>query len=240
MKRSSTRAVANCRAVSDLFRKWAFARRGRSHSQRVYDWWSRHDWAYAAFVNAFLLGRTDEFRDRTVNALSLDPGDRVLDIGCGPGPNFKRLARAVGLTGTVIGVDTSPGMVARAAERGERLDCTTVVLRADATRLPVEDNQFDAACATLSLSAMPDVAGVVDEIHTSLRPSGRFAVLDARSFQKTPLSWLNPLVESVSAYTTNWYPDAPVVTSVRDAFTDVSVETFHGGTIYVVTGRKQG
>jgi demethylmenaquinone methyltransferase/2-methoxy-6-polyprenyl-1,4-benzoquinol methylase len=225
--------------VTDPFREWAFARRGSTHSQRVYDWWSRHDRAYAAFVSAFLLGRTGEFRERTVASLALNSGDRVLDVGCGPGPNFERLAGAVGPTGTVVGVDASPGMVARARERGKRLECKTGVLRADATRLPIDDNQFDAACATLSLSAMPDVEATVAGIHDALRPGGRFAVLDARSFQTAPLRWFNPHLEGVSAYITNWYPDAPIVQSVDETFSAVSIETFHGGTVYVMTGQKE-
>lgn len=225
--------------MNDPLREWAFTRRSRDHSQRVYDWWSRHDLAYAAFVNAFLLGRTGEFRDRTVDALALDPGDSVLDVGCGPGPNFERLASAVGPTGTVVGVDASPGMTARASERGDGLACETEVLRADATSLPVRAEQFDAACATLSVSAMPDVPAVVAGIHDALSPGGRVAILDTQSFQTAPLSWLNPVVESISAAITNWYPDAPIVQSVEDEFAEVSVETFQGGTVYVVTGRKR-
>jgi len=224
--------------VSPRFRDRAFARRGRDHAQRVYDWWSRHDLAYAAFVGGFLFGRTGTFRDRTVAALSPSPGDRVLDLGCGPGSNFGRLAAAVGPTGTVVGVDASGGMVARARERGQGLDCETAVLRADATRLPLREGQFDAACATLSLSAMGDVETAVAELFDCLRPGGRLAVLDTRSFRTPPLSWLNPLVEGVSATLTNWYPEAPIVESVEDAFGAVTVESFHGGTVYVLRARR--
>ncbi len=223
----------------DPFRQWAFDRRNHTHSQRVYDWWSRHDRVYAAFVTAFLLGRTGEFRDRTVAALSLDPGDTVLDVGCGPGPNFERLADAVGPTGTIVGVDASPGMVKRAEERGEQLDCEVKVLRADARRLPLANDRFDGVCATLSLSAMGDVEAVVAGISDVLLPGGRIAVLDARSFQTAPLCWLNPLIEGVSAYITNWYPDAPIAQSVEDTFVAVSMERFHAGTVYVVTGEKR-
>jgi demethylmenaquinone methyltransferase/2-methoxy-6-polyprenyl-1,4-benzoquinol methylase len=224
----------------DPFRKWAFDRRNPTHSQRVYDWWSRHDRVYAAFVTAFLLGRTGEFRDRTVAALSLDPGDTVLDVGCGPGPNFERLADAVGPTGTIVGVDASPGMVKRAKERGEQLDCEVEVLRADARRLPLANDRFDGVCATLSLSAMGDVEAVVAGVSDVLRSEGHTAVLDARSFQTAPLRWLNPLIEGISAYITNWYPEAPIVQSVEDMFAEVSIETFHGETVYVVTAKKGG
>lgn len=222
----------------DAFRQWAFDRRDHTHSQRVYDWWSRHDRVYAAFVTAFLFGRTGEFRDRTVDALSLDHGDTVLDVGCGPGPNFDRLADAVGPTGTIVGVDASPGMVKRAKERGEQLNCEVEILRADARRLPLSHGRFDGVCATLSLSAMGDVEAVVSEMSDVLRPGGRTAVLDARSFQMAPLRWLNPLIEGVSAYITNWYPESPIVQSVDETFVSVSSETFHRGTVYVVTGKK--
>jgi len=224
----------------DSFRQWAFDRRDHTHSQRVYSWWSRHDRVYAAFVTAFLLGRTDEFRDRTIAALSLSPGDTVLDVGCGPGPNFERLADAVGPTGTIIGVDASPGMVERARARGEQLDCEVEVLRADAKRLPLAIDCVDGVCATLSLSAMGDVEAVVAGLSDVLRPGGHVAVLDVRSFQTAPLRWLNPLIEGVSAYITNWYPQAPIIRSVEEAFTAVSSETFQGGTVYVVTGTKAG
>jgi len=224
----------------NALRQWAFGRRDHAHSQRVYDWWSRHDRAYAAFVTAFLLGRTGEFRDRTVGALSLDPSDTVLDVGCGPGSNFGRLAEAVGPAGTIVGVDASPGMVERARERGEGLDCEIEVVQADAGRLPLAKNRFDGVCATLSLSAMSDVEAVVAGIADALGPGGHVAVLDARSFQSAPLRWLNPLLEGVSAYITNWYPEAPIIQSVRATFAAVAVETFHAGTVYVATGTKRG
>jgi len=226
--------------VIDAFRQWAFDRRDHAHSQRVYDWWSRHDRVYAAFVTGFLLGRTGEFRNRTVATLSLEKGDTVLDIGCGPGSNFEHLADAVGPAGTIVGVDASPGMVKRARERGERLDCETEVIRADARRLPLANDRFDGVCATLSLSAMGDVEEVIAGTRDVLRPGGRLAVLDAKSFQKAPLRWLNPILEGVSAYITNWYPDAPIIKSVEAVFETASIESFHGGTVYVVAAKKAG
>ena len=47
-------------------------------------------------------------RQRAVELLNLKPGDRVLDVGCGPGGSFPFLVRAVGPTGQVVGVEISP------------------------------------------------------------------------------------------------------------------------------------
>jgi demethylmenaquinone methyltransferase/2-methoxy-6-polyprenyl-1,4-benzoquinol methylase len=225
--------------VSRSFRDWAFGRRGSEHARRVYDRWSEHELAYALFVNSFLFGREEAFRGRTVASLELNAGETVLDVGCGSGRNLPYLESEVGPTGTVVGVDASHGMVVRASERGSTLDCETAVLEGDATRLPVCEGRFDAALATLSLSAIADTEGVVRGLYDALRPGGRLAVLDARSFRTAPLAWLNPLVEGVSALLTNWHPDAPVVETVGEVFERSSVETFHGGTVYVVTGRKE-
>jgi demethylmenaquinone methyltransferase/2-methoxy-6-polyprenyl-1,4-benzoquinol methylase len=219
--------------------EWPFDQRGPEHSQRVYDWWGRHDWAYRAFVNGYLLGREATFRTRTVDALGLESGERVLDVGCGPGLNFERLAADVGPTGTVVGVDASEGMVERATSRSATLDCSADVLRADAARLPVRDGAVDAVCATLSLSAMPDVEAVVDQLSRALRSGGRLAVLDARPFQAAYGRWLNPVIERAAAYLTNWYPDADIVGAVDDRFAETTLETFQGGTIYVLTGRNE-
>ena len=218
--------------------EWAFDRRGPEHSKRVYDWWGRHEWAYRAFVNGYLLGREGAFRTRTVESLGLDPGDRVLDVGCGPGPNFDVLADAVGPTGALVGVDASERMVERATERGATLDCSASVLRVDAARLPLRDASVDAACATLSLSAMPDIPAVVDQLARVIRPGGRLAVLDARPFEAAYARWLNPFIERAAAYLTNWYPDADIVGAVDERFADTTLRTFQGGSIYVLTGRN--
>lgn len=219
-------------------RERAFDRRGFAHSQRVYDWWSRHDIAYSLFVNSFLLGREATFRKQTVAALALDSGNRVLDVGCGPGRNFEYLAESVGPTGTIVGVDASQGMAAHALRRAQSLTCEASALRTDATRLPVRDDSFDAACATLSLSAMEDVDTVLERVSDALRTDGRVAILETRSFQTAPGRWLNPLVEGVSAYLTNWHPETDIEGAVARTFDDVTVQTFHRGTVYIVSGRN--
>jgi ubiquinone/menaquinone biosynthesis C-methylase UbiE len=54
----------------------------------------------------------DGARRKAVQALDLSPGDTVLEIGCGTGRNLVHLVEAVGESGSVIGVDASPGMLA--------------------------------------------------------------------------------------------------------------------------------
>ena len=58
-----------------------------------------------------------EARAAAIEALQLQPGDRVVDLFCGTGVNFEPLLAGVGPTGCVIGVDGSEGMLARARRR---------------------------------------------------------------------------------------------------------------------------
>lgn len=80
--------------------------------QHVYDRWSSHGRLYDAVMRL-----TEPLRNDAFTALSVEPGETVLDLGCGPGQNVDRLQEAVGPAGQVVGLDDSPGMVERARAR---------------------------------------------------------------------------------------------------------------------------
>src|SRR5918992_3776542 len=87
----------------------------------------------------------DAVRRRRIvrEALAAAPGERILDVGCGPGFYVAELLEQVGPKGSVVGVDPSPQMLAIAQQKVE--DRPTVALhQADANALPVEDAGFDA------------------------------------------------------------------------------------------------
>jgi demethylmenaquinone methyltransferase/2-methoxy-6-polyprenyl-1,4-benzoquinol methylase len=205
-----------------------------ANSRRLYDWWSRHPLARRVLYAVAFSGRETAFRRRAVEALSLSAGERVLDIGCGPGTDFDRLRTAVGPEGCVVGVDTSAGMVQAASERAQRWD-NVHALRADATRLPCEG--FDAAYAAMSLTAMPDVAAVAAAVASALRSAGRFTVLDADRFQRCPLTLLNPITDRLFALTTDWHPDHDVPDALARAFESVALTRYNAGTVFVATAR---
>ena len=205
----------------------------------VYDWWSRHPRLLDAFYTAVFLGREASIRRRAVEALSLSPGDRVLELGSGPGNGLARLRARVGSAGAVVGVDASAGMVRRATARVREEGWENVhVLRGDATRLPVTDGSFDAAYAAMSLTAMPDPLAALDAAHNALRVGGRLAVLDARPFQQFPLTLLNRVLVPLFERTTNWVPDVDVPRGIDRRFEDVRIDEFTDGTLFVAAGRK--
>ena|GEM_PF-134644 len=97
-----------------------------------YDRWARLYEPIAAHAPG--VGR---LRRRAVDALRLERGDTVVEIGCGTGANLPLLARDVGPTGTVIGIDRSRGVLER-ARRNTRGYPQVEVLQADATQLPID------------------------------------------------------------------------------------------------------
>lgn len=203
----------------------------------LYDWWSRNGWALRGLYGFVFLGRGRTFRRRSVAALNLEPGDSVLELGCGPGNSFARLRSAVGAEGRVVGVDYSRGMVRRATERVDEAGWDNVhVIRGDATRPGITADAFDAVYAAMSLSAMPDPAAAVAVAAASLRPDGRLAVLDARPFQRAPLSLLNPLTNPAFEYLTDWRPAVDIPGAIDSTFETSSVDSYHFGSIYVATG----
>jgi phosphatidylethanolamine/phosphatidyl-N-methylethanolamine N-methyltransferase len=210
----------------------------QSHADRVYDWWSQHPGLFDLFAGAAFFGRYRDLRETTVDRLDIAPGDRVLDLACGTGPNVPLLVDRTGEEGTVLGFDHSRGMVAAARDRAREGEYASVrTARGDAGHLPLPDDAVDAALCTLSLSAIPDHLAAIQELRRVLRPDGRVVVLDAQPYQSGPMRLFNPLVNRISAVATNWYPDRHLPTDLRAAFgaDRVDVDLYNGGTAFVAT-----
>ena len=138
---------------------------------RIAPFYRFFEWAYGLP----LLG----VRGRTVGALALAPGDRVLEVGCGSGFNFGRVVDRIGSTGTLIGIDVSQGMLARAAVLVAKRGWGNVELHcADATTFTPEP-PIDAVLFSFSYSTLPDRTKVLTEAWRVLEPGGRLVVTDA-------------------------------------------------------------
>jgi arsenite methyltransferase len=117
---------------------------------------------------------------RVVRAsLALRPGDRVLDVGVGPGLLAAEMAAEVGPDGRVCGIDISDGMLSVAATRAEVIGGPPIELGlASAGRIPHGPESFDVVVSTQVLEYVDDVPGALDEIRRVLRPGGRVVLLD--------------------------------------------------------------
>lgn len=119
-------------------------------------------------------------RQRVRQALALRPGQRVLDIGCGPGFLTGEAAAEVGPNGWACGVDISAAGLAAARLRatGQPYAAWIEFVDGDATALPFPDGAFDAAVATQVYEYVNDVPSALAELRRVLRPGGRAVIVD--------------------------------------------------------------
>jgi len=131
--------------------------------------------------------------------LGLGPGDRVLDIACGPGNFSRAFAAAVGDSGLVVGLDASTTMLERGAADLRRSGRENLALvRGDAAELPFVDDGFDAVCCFAALHLFADPFAGLDEMARVLAPGGRIALMTSVQRQLGPRGPLKPISERMS------------------------------------------
>lgn len=151
-----------------------------AYETRGFVWnWAR---CYDLLVGFVTLGREQAFRRRIANLAQLQPGEAVLDVGCGTGSLALEARQRVGERGCVSGIDPSQQMISlarrKAARRSLSLDFQVGVIE----QLAFPDQAFDVVLSTFMMHHLPDDLkrqGLV-EIARVLKPGGRLLVLDFR------------------------------------------------------------
>jgi arsenite methyltransferase len=117
----------------------------------------------------------------------LQPGETILDLGCGGGLDLALAARTVGPTGRAIGIDMAEPMVARANTTVQAFGYTWAAARvAYAEALPLPDASVDCLVANGMLNLSPDKTAVLAEIARVLKPGGRFVLAETTLRHELP------------------------------------------------------
>ncbi|MGY1709188.1 class I SAM-dependent methyltransferase [Geodermatophilus sp. SYSU D00758] len=114
--------------------------------------------------------------ERLVEELAPQPGERVLDVGCGRGAVLLRAADRVGPTGVADGVDLAPGMVAAAREEARAAGLEVSVWVGDAADPAPGSGPYDVVASSLVLFFLPDPAAALRAWRTLLVDGGRLGV----------------------------------------------------------------
>ena len=125
----------------------------------------------------YLIGDAVRRRRLVRAALGAAAGERILDVGCGPGFYCAEVLQEVGPSGWVVGVDSSAAMLELAARRCADHD-NVELHEADATSLPLDDGGFDGAICVQVLEYVADPTAGLAEMHRALRPGGRVVLWD--------------------------------------------------------------
>ncbi len=139
-------------------------------------------------------GTAEEHR-MALSMLSIAPGDRVLDVACGPGNFTRDFADAAG-EGLVVGIDASAPMLDVAVRDTD--SANVAYLRGDACALPFRDGSFDAVCCFAALYLIEDPMRALGEIVRVLAPAGRLALLASCNRGLLPAGTTNAIVRRLS------------------------------------------
>lgn len=141
--------------------------------------WS-HD-LMAWFIDIFLFrGQWRKLRQRTITLARIQPGEQVLDVGCGTGTLALEVKPRVGATGRVAGIDPGTRQIARARSKATRRHLPIDFQIGVIEQLPFPDQTFDVVFSTLMMHHLP--AGLkrqgLGEIARVLKPGGRLIIAD--------------------------------------------------------------
>ena len=184
--------------------------------------------------------RIDQYRRDTVAALALQPGDTVVELGCGTGLNFPLIEKAIGPEGRLIGVDLTDAMLAQAQKRVQRAGWKNV----DLVQTDLVNFHFlqDVAgiLSTLAITLVPEYDQVIRNGADALKPGGRLAVLDMKRPDHWPewlvrfAAWLNkPYGVSIELESRHPWE------SIDRYLTTVLFKEYYAGVLYLAAGEKK-
>jgi ubiquinone/menaquinone biosynthesis C-methylase UbiE len=137
---------------------------------------------------AMLFGLDRRLWRMVLELAEVKPGERVLDVGCGPGRLALAAGALVGPAGEAYGIDAAPEMVEVASRKAARSAGNVHFKVGLIEDMPFEDGRFDLVTNTLVMHHLPEDVKRrgLEEVRRVLKPGGRFVAVDIRSPDKGP------------------------------------------------------
>jgi len=156
-----------------------------------------HEWSAAfatastdgmeAYEEALVGPMFTPWGEYLLDALTVSPGERLLDIATGPGTVARLASARLGPAGHVLATDLSPAMLAIAEAKGSLADGSPIEYRlSPAVPLAAPGASFDVACCQHGLQFFPDRPGALAEMRRALRPGGRMGLAVWSSVETCP------------------------------------------------------
>jgi ubiquinone/menaquinone biosynthesis C-methylase UbiE len=151
--------------------------RPKAKAQSYYDHLSK--------IYGWLTASERALIEKGVKILAPNKEETILDIGCGTGTGLAAIAKSLGDSGKIVGLDLAFRMLAEAKQKNFFSQPNAFLLQGDAAKLPFKKHTFDAIyCAfTLELFSEVEMSHVLHELRRTLTPKGRLVVV---SLSRTP------------------------------------------------------
>ena len=140
--------------------------------------------ANPAFFTQFMdkshtLQSASIYRQRMFDLLDVRLGAALLDVGCGAGNDVQDLAKLVGPSGRVVGIDSSATMIQQARARTAKAHLPMEFVQGDAYRLPFEEHTFDGCQSSRAFKHLAEPDRALSEMRRVARPGARIVVAEA-------------------------------------------------------------
>jgi ubiquinone/menaquinone biosynthesis C-methylase UbiE len=202
---------------------------------------------YDLLAQILTLGQEKKLRQWTLDLAHLQPGNSILDIGCGTGTLLIAAGKRLGQPGALHGIEPSTEMAGFARSKARQCNVPLEIVEGSADNLPYPDESFDVIFCTLVLHHLPQAMQEVTirETRRVLRSGGRLVVVDwqrPNSFAKaifSPLFLVNYLHSFGPSQSSTWVQKVEL--QLRDlGFSDVNRASFGaGGVVGAVVGRLE-
>lgn len=151
----------------------------QSKEERVHGVFEKISDKYDSMNSIISFQRHKAWRRDTMRRMNVKEGKTALDVCCGTGDWSIALAKEVGETGHVIGLDFSKNMLTVAEEKTKEFNLSQLeFVHGNAMELPYENNTFDYVTIGFGLRNVPDYMTVLKEMYRVVKPGGKVVCLE--------------------------------------------------------------
>jgi ubiquinone/menaquinone biosynthesis C-methylase UbiE len=178
-------------------------------------------------------------RVAAISRLRLQPGQSVLDFGCGTGSSFSLIEDGIGRSGNITGVEISPDMIARARDKARLNGWKNITLiGANAEDVELPQNSFDAVLCFFTHDIMSSRRAVEIAVN-ALRIGGFFVAAGGKRASGLASILLNPVMLALSLpFITNLSGTKRPWHHLEHFVSPLFVEERFGGSAYIAVGEK--